>query len=141
MGRINLKSKWWRFLAATLPLAVAAPAHADIWSECDTGPNIVMTKCIWDRYEAADAELNEVWKQVLATIAPSEFMSAEQAAAWKAELVAAQRSWVTFKDKDCKGAVAYEWFGGSGANAAIGACLYNHSAARTDDLRQRYLNR
>jgi uncharacterized protein YecT (DUF1311 family) len=38
-------------------------------------------------------------------------MSAEQAAEWKAELVAAQRSWVTFKDKDCKGAVAYERFG------------------------------
>jgi len=136
-----MKSIRLHFLAANLSLAISVPASADVWSECDTDPNIVMTECIWDHYEAADAELNEVWKQVLTTIGPSESMSAEQAAEWKAELVAAQRSWVTFKDKDCKGAVAYERFGGSDANAAIGACLFNHTSARTDDLRQRYLNR
>ena len=128
-------------LAATLSLSISAPALADIWSECDVGPNIAMTKCIWDRYEAADVELNRVWKEVLATIVPSEVLSAEQAAEWKAKLVAAQRSWVAFKDEDCRGAVAYEWFGGSGANAAIGACLYGHTVTRTDDLSGRYLNR
>jgi uncharacterized protein YecT (DUF1311 family) len=136
-----MKSIRLHVLAAILSLAISVPASADIWSECDTGPNILMTKCIWDRYEAADAELNEVWKQALATIVPSEFMTSDQAAEWKAELVAAQRSWVTFKDKDCKGAVAYEWFGGSGANAAIGACLYEHTRSRIDDLRERDLNR
>jgi len=136
----GVKSIRWLVLTATLSLAISTPVLADIWSECDSGPNIQMTKCIWDRYEAADIELNTVWKQVLATIVPSEVMSSEQAAEWKAKLVAAQRSWAAFKDDDCSGAVAYEWFGGSGANAAIGACLYGHTQARIDDLRGRYLN-
>jgi uncharacterized protein YecT (DUF1311 family) len=100
-----------------------------------------MTQCIWERYEAADKQLNAVWKQVLATINPSDFMTAEQAAEWKARLLAAQRAWVTFKDEDCNGAVAYEWLGGTGANAAVGACLYAHTRARIDDLRVRYLDR
>ncbi len=60
---------------------------------------------------------------------------------WKARPLAALRAWVTFKDQDCNGAVAYEWLGGTGANAAVGACLFTHTRARTDDLRQRYLAR
>ena len=82
-----------------------------------------------------------VWKQVIATIAPSDFSPAEQTREWKAKLLNAQRAWVTFKEEDCREAVAYKWLGGSGANAAIGACLSAHTSARTDDLRERYLGR
>jgi uncharacterized protein YecT (DUF1311 family) len=128
-------------LALALLSPLSAPAAADIWDDCGNGPNVVMTQCIWERYEAADKELNAAWKDVLATIAPSDFMTAAQAAEWKARLLAAQRAWVTFKDEDCNGAVAYEWLGGTGANAAVGACLYAHTRARIDDLRVRYLNR
>jgi uncharacterized protein YecT (DUF1311 family) len=128
-------------LAFTVLSTLSAPAAADIWDECGDGPNVVMTQCIWERYEAVDKELNAVWKDVLATIAPSDFMAAEQVAEWKARLLAAQRAWVTFKEEDCNGAVAYEWLGGTGANAAVGACLYTHTRARIDDLRSRYLNR
>ena len=53
--------------------------------------------------------------------------------------MAAQRAWVTFRDEDCNGATAYEWHGGSGAIAAVGACLYEATVARTEDLRARYL--
>jgi uncharacterized protein YecT (DUF1311 family) len=128
-------------LALALLPALSVPAAADIWDECGDGPNVVMTQCIWERYEAVDKELNAVWKEVLATIKPSDFMTAEQVAEWKARLLAAQRAWVTFKDEDCNGAVAYEWLGGTGANAAVGACLYAHTRARIDDLRVRYINR
>jgi uncharacterized protein YecT (DUF1311 family) len=127
--------------AFALLIGLASPASADIWNTCNASTNIEMTQCIWERFKAADAELNVVWKQVNATIAPSEFLPAEQASEWKAKLLNAQRAWVTFKEEDCRGAVAYEWFGGSGANAAIGACLYAHTSARIEDLRERYLNR
>ena len=137
----NINAMRQRIFAIALLLFLPAPAAADIWDECGSGPNILMTKCIWERYEAADIELNAVWKQVLATIAPSEFMPTEKADEWKANLLNAQPAWVTFKEEDCRGAVAYEWFGGSGASAAIGACLYAHTSARTDDLRGRYLGR
>lgn len=126
------------FIALVLAL-MSGPAAADIWSECNNGPNVVMTQCIWDRYEAVDAELNAAWKEILAKFDTMDYMKPEDVAAWKGKLVAAQRAWITFKDDDCNGAVAYEWFGGSGANAAIGACLYGHTRARVDDLRSRYL--
>jgi uncharacterized protein YecT (DUF1311 family) len=120
-------------------LLLAVPATAQDLEQCD-GPNVVMTKCIWDAYEAADAELNDVWGEVLATIKPEEgYMPEEAAKEWKDHLVAAQRAWVTFKEEDCNGAVAYEWYQGTGANAAIGTCLFQHTVARTQDLRDRYL--
>ena len=55
--------------------------------------------------------------------------------------MAAQRAWATFKEEDCEGAVAHEWYGGTGANTAVGSCLYTHTQARIDDLRRRYLQR
>jgi len=137
----NINAMTQRIFAIALLLFLPAPAAAEIWDECSGGPNIVMTKCIWEHFESADIELNAVWKQVLTTIAPSEVMPTEKADEWKAKLLNAQRAWVTFKEDDCRGAVAYEWFGGSGASAAIGACLYAHTSARADDLRGRYLGR
>jgi uncharacterized protein YecT (DUF1311 family) len=129
------------FIIAILFVGMPMPAFADIWDDCNDGPNIAMTECIWDRYEIADKELNTVWKQVMATFDNADYLPAEQAAEWKAKLLAAQRAWITFKDEDCRGAVAFEWYGGSGESAAIGACLYTHTKARADDLRGRYLNR
>jgi uncharacterized protein YecT (DUF1311 family) len=124
-------------LAAGAPL----PAMSDIWDDCNDGPNIAMTQCIWDRYEVADKELNAVWKDVMATFDKADYLPPEKATEWKARLLAAQRAWITFKDEDCRGAVAFEWYGGSGESAAIGACLYTHTKARADDLRGRYLGR
>jgi uncharacterized protein YecT (DUF1311 family) len=124
-------------LAATSGLAFAD--DGDI-SECD-GATPVMTKCIWDHYDAADKELNQVWRQALATIQPSDYLPPEEATKWKEELTAAQKAWVTFKERDCNGAVAYEWYGGTGANGAVGTCLFEHTVARTTDLKARYLER
>jgi uncharacterized protein YecT (DUF1311 family) len=126
-------------LAAPLVLALAGPAAAQDEPDCD-GNNVELTACVWDAYKKADAELNTVWKKVLATIEPSEYLPADAARTWKDDLVAGQRAWVTFKEKDCD-AVAYEWYGGSGANMAVGDCLYGHTVARTRDLKQRYLDR
>jgi len=130
-----------RRLAAVLALcllASAAPAAAEGIEHCD-GPNVEMTACIWSAYEAADAELNDVWREVLDTIEPSDYLPEDAAEAWREHLVAAQRAWVTFKEEDCNGATAYEWYGGTGANAAVGSCLYEKTAARTVELRARYL--
>ena len=120
-----------------LGFCLGGSASADILAECD-GTTVEMTKCVWDAYEEADAELNALWPDILAGITPSDGMPAEAARAWKGGLIAAQRAWVTFKEQDCEGAVAYEWYGGTGANTAVGACLYEHTRARIDDLRERY---
>ena len=128
------------FAAALILLGLDPGVRAQGIEDCG-GSTVEMSKCVWDAYQAADAELNEVWGEVLATIEPSEWMPAAAAQEWRRSLIAAQRAWVTFKSEDCEGAVAHEWYGGTGANAAVAACLYGHSRARVDDLRRRYLDK
>lgn len=126
--------------AATFALvAVAAgPAFAQ---DCDSlSSNVEIGNCIQKAYQDADADLNAVWKQVLGAVERADYMSAEKRAAWKDELQKAQRAWIEFKEHDCKGAVGFEWDGGSGAGIATTNCMLAHTRARTDDLRNRYLN-
>ena len=120
-----------------LALGLGGSASADILAECD-GTTVEMSKCVWDAYEEADAQLNALWPAVLAGIQPEDWMPEDAAQNWKDSLIAAQRAWIAFKEEDCEGAGAYEWYGGTGANTAVGACLYEHTRARIDDLRERY---
>jgi uncharacterized protein YecT (DUF1311 family) len=128
-------------LGLALPLGLpAGAARADI-EDCG-GSNVEMTACIWRHFEAADSELNQVWRRALAEI--DGFAGDMPGAAlreWRVGLIEAQRAWVAFKDADCRVAVAHEWYGGTGASAAIGACLYAHTRNRIDDLKSRYLDR
>jgi len=73
-------------------------------------------------------------------IASADYPGPDERAAWRRELTLAQRAWITFRDRDC-GAVLYEFWGGSGAGTAIASCLFDYTAARTKDLKQRYLDR
>ena len=123
-----------------LPLAGNAMADDDV-AGCDGSSQPEMTKCVWDAYRKADDELNTLWPEVLATIKPTDDLPETAAKDWKARLLAAQRAWATFKHEDCEGATAYEWYGGSGANAAVGACLYSLTRARIDDLKSRYTDK
>ena len=51
-----------------LLLAAANPAAAAGLDDCDQTSNVEISQCIWDHYQAADAELNQVWDQVIARI-------------------------------------------------------------------------
>lgn len=126
-------------LTAAILAVVVTAGRAEI-AKCG-GTNVEMTACVWEQYEAADAELNAVWREVLASIeASSDLMPPEAVQDWRTGLVQAQRAWAEFKDADCNIAVAHEWYGGTGANAAVGSCLYQHTQDRIDDLRERYLS-
>jgi len=123
-----------------LALLGAGAGRADI-ADCG-GSNVEMTACIWEHYEAADAELNALWPEVLAVIdGSSDIMPASALSDWRAGLIKAQRAWAEFKEADCNIAVAHEWYGGSGASAASGSCRYEHTQDRIEELRTRYLAR
>jgi uncharacterized protein YecT (DUF1311 family) len=125
-----------------LGLAGVRAEGADTDDVCaDAENNVALKACLAKAYEQADKELNAVWKQVLASVDQADHLTAEQREAWKTELREAQRSWVAFKEHDCNGAVLYEWWGGSGAGGAISSCLLGHTADRTADLEERYLDR
>lgn len=138
-------------IAVPASLAVPAAARAADWdippaavdATCpNASSNVEMGNCADAAFRKADAELNAVWKEVLASIKPDGgTITDDIAAAWKADLVAAQEAWVTFKDKDCNGARSYEYWGGSGRGLAVTSCLYEYTAARVADLKARYLDR
>jgi uncharacterized protein YecT (DUF1311 family) len=153
-----------RFLIALALLASVDVASATDWDTppdalvnalpkgCDASADAGLGHCAGLAFEKADAELNEVWKQVLARFDPKspsalqgpDGVTPEQAAdfmtQWKADLVDAQKAWAEFKDKDCNGARSYEFSGGTGSGIAVTSCLYVYTVTRTEDLKARYLS-
>ncbi len=130
-------------LLAMSALLMAAIAHAQSESpDCaNAQSNVEMTQCAWDAYERADRELNDVYQDALAKIEQTGADLPSGAEVWEEKFRAAQRAWIAFRDADCQELVQIEWYGGSGAGHAIASCLTNLTAARTDDLRERYLAR
>lgn len=136
----------WCLMAVFVVLAgFAASGGTGMAEEADpctnAETNVALNECLGKAYPKADKELNVVWKKVMKTITDADYLTPEQRDAWKKELREAQRAWVQFKEHDCNGAVRYEWWGGSGASAAITSCLLSKTEARTKDLKERYLDR
>lgn len=138
-------------LALSFLLALPGVAGAADWDlppasidrACpNASSNVEIRNCAAAVFSKADAELNAVWKEALATIVPDgATITADIAEKWKADLVAAEQAWNTFKDKDCNGARSDEYWGGSGRSLAVTSCLYEYTVARTADLKARYLDR
>jgi uncharacterized protein YecT (DUF1311 family) len=124
-------------LAASSTSALAAD---DLSQVCNPETNVAMTQCVTEHALAADKQLNALWPQVLKKVEAADYLGAAERKAWRDKLVSAERAWATFKDDDCKGAMAFEWYGGSGAGAAMGTCLYEKTTARIADLKARYLD-
>lgn len=109
---------------------------------CDASADVGLYDCATKAFQKADAELNAVWKQALATIGQDSAdgtLAAAQVGEWKNDLVAAQKAWNTFKDMDCNEARSFEYWGGSGRSLAVLSCQYEYTIARTKDLQARYL--
>ena len=121
------------------PVAAAPPPAPDLSTVCTQDTNAAMTQCVTDHVATADKQLNDLWPKVLAKVAAADYLSAANRKAWHDHLVASERAWSTFKDEDCKGAMSFEWYGGSGSGAAMGTCLYDHTTQRITDLTSRYL--
>lgn len=129
------------FLAALTLLAAPEATEAQDVNPCaNAATTIEIGECLDKAYTNADAELNSVWKQVMARVGGADYLPAKERKAWKEELLSSQRAWVQFKEHDCD-AVGFEWYGGSGAAGAILSCLLAHTEARTKDLKERFLDR
>lgn len=94
-----------------------------------------MTYCAGMDFEAADAELNAVWKEAKAS---AKEMDAEFAAEMKgaeAALLAAQRGWIAYRDGQCE-LEGWEAHGGSMEPMLVSGCMAELTRARTRELRQ-----
>lgn len=125
-------------ILAIVALSLSTAPRAAAEDCAGAGSTVALNACLERVFEAEDAELNRVWRRVLGAIDRADYMAPADRAAWTQSLRAAQRAWVTFKEADCKDAVGYEWFGGTGATAAVLSCLIDKTRLRTAELKARY---
>lgn len=121
------------FLAA---VGLFTPPTAGAQDNVDCGyplNQMEMTYCAEKSWERADAELNAVYKQAVATMRETdEFLPKELKGAVMA-LKDAQRAWVPYRDKACA-AHGYLARGGSMESMLIYGCLSILTQKRTDEL-------
>jgi uncharacterized protein YecT (DUF1311 family) len=131
-------------LVAFLPILVLAslgslPALADTIDCNNANSTVEMNFCADKDYQAADKALNAAYAAALTQIQsrgdmekPYDTKSFEEA------MRNAQRTWVAYRDADCRDLVAQEWSGGTGATAAILGCMTEKTIQRTKELKERY---
>jgi uncharacterized protein YecT (DUF1311 family) len=95
----------------------------------------VMNICAYRDFEAADAELNAVWKQARAAAREEDAGYGDDLKGLDEALLAAQRGWIAYRDGAC--AVAgFEARGGSMEPMLVSECLAEMTRARTRELRE-----
>lgn len=96
-----------------------------------------MNICANEEYEAADTELNTVYKQTVAAMRAKDAelgdISADYVGAEEA-LKKAQRAWIGYRDGQCELA-GFEARGGSMEPMLVSGCLAQLTTARTEELK------
>ncbi|KGF70946.1 hypothetical protein LL06_02375 [Hoeflea sp. BAL378] len=122
-------------------LWLGASALAEDLPDCiDPQAQVEMTYCAGLDYETADAELNELWPEVVAAARQDDEYVAEQAKSMgvpttEEALRTAQRAWIAFRDAQCD-YEAYEVFGGTAQPMVGSLCLARLTRERVALFRQ-----
>ncbi|MDB6455059.1 lysozyme inhibitor LprI family protein [Falsirhodobacter sp. 20TX0035] len=116
------------FVLAMLPAAAMA-------QDCDQATTQgEMTRCAGIALEAADKALNEAWVPAMGRMhAVDDGLAADRQGAAEA-LRAAQKGWITLRDKGCA-AEAWSYAGGSLQPMVEAQCRTRMTEARTAELR------
>lgn len=122
--------------SACLPLTLSAQTGAPV--DCGKATTTVeLNYCEELELQKADKALNAAYRALLARIDRTTEHDGKVRAEWRKTVQDAQRKWIAFRDADCNGAVAYEWYGGTGATLAVLGCMREMTLARTKELRER----
>lgn len=106
---------------------------------CERSASMVEHKdCLAAVERAVEVEMAVVWTAVQQDIATRYFLQNTQRARFAAAADRAQAAWAAFREADCREVTGFEWWGGSGAGAAIRACRIETTAARVRNLIRRY---
>lgn len=112
---------------------LAAPAAA---SSCDEkGSQSEINQCLWEEYQSADRELNEIWKRVKAEIDKRDRELEPRARGWPKALLDAQRGWLEYRQNHCA-AVGFEMRGGTGERMLVNGCLARMTRERVSELKE-----
>ena len=117
-------------IAALLLLMAAA--------ECDEGADREMAACWSQAYDRADAELNRIWPDALISAKQADAASTSKQrrahSSARADLLASQRAWLTYRAAQC--AVEADYAQGGSLEAIIaGRCSTGLTRERVKTLR------
>jgi len=113
------------FAVIVLTFCTAAFAQDQKKDPCaDAQSQLEMNMCWGNRYKAADAQLNAVYRQFTSKLSPEE----------TAQLKAAQLAWLKFRDANCE-FVADAYKGGTIRPMIAAMCLADVTTARTNELK------
>ena len=123
--------------AVLLLLALAAPTAAQTQAD--------LNRRSAGGYQAADAALNAEYRRAMTHMAAEDkgraddlrrgFVKPDGDPTYQAALLASQRAWLAYRDRQCTLA-GFEFRGGSASSMARGQCLTDLTRARTAELRQ-----
>lgn len=122
------------FIGATASAQTAAKA-----SECS---GLVTTyeinQCLVKEIKKANIELSYAYERAFDAIDANNALQLEVRTRWKASLVRAERAWIVYRDAECRGNIAYQWWGGSGSGTAVGSCELAMIRGRARELQKVY---
>ena len=124
-------------LAAGSATAASAQTSAPKIDCAKANATVELNYCEELELQKADKALNEAYRAMLVRIDRTTGLDPKVRAEWRKTAQDAQRKWFAFRDADCKGAIAYEWYRGTGATLAVLGCMREMTLARTKELRER----
>lgn len=125
-------------LAFGLALSLAQAADAEAINCAKAASTVEMNFCADKDFKAADKALNATYSAALDSIKTRDLEKPYDAGSFEEAMRASQRTWVAYRDADCKDLVAQEWSGGTGATSAILQCMTDKTIQRTKEIRQRF---
>jgi uncharacterized protein YecT (DUF1311 family) len=121
-----------------LAAALAAPAAGQSARCGQAGSMIEIKDCLALLERDVERELVIAWSAVHRNVAGRDFLDPLIHARYAAALDRAQAAWKGWRAVECDEVTGFEWWGGSGAGAAIRGCMIETTAARVRDLTARY---
>jgi uncharacterized protein YecT (DUF1311 family) len=112
------------YISSFTVLASFSPVSAELKINCaNPGSNVEYKECAYRAYQAADKQLNQVYKPIFASVTGKE----------KQHLITAQSQWIKFRDANCDFEV-YQSRDGTGYGGFLSNCLERMTKARTQEL-------
>lgn len=119
-------------------LAIANPQGMAIAQEVDCSDpqdQSTMNQCAYLDWQAADAELNKVWKEIRAKMRETDDYLPEEDRGAENALLKSQRAWIEYRDGTCE-AEGFQVRGGSLEPLFYNGCLARLTRHRTKELSQ-----
>ena len=120
-------------IAASIVLALSTGAAQA--QDCSNAMDQAsMNRCAYDDWQAADRELNRLWKRAMAMARSMDQYTPPGEITTSDALRRAQRTWIKFRDQACE-AEGLLMRGGTAQSMLISGCKARLTRARSQDLR------